>query len=117
VEINREIVQALLEPTGVDIDFAVNGAAAVQMFREAPERYDVIFMDVQMPEMDGYEATQAIRALDFARAREIPIVAMTANVFREDIDKCIASGMNSHIGKPLSLDDILQKLRVYLSAK
>ncbi|MDR1589558.1 MAG: response regulator [Oscillospiraceae bacterium] len=114
VEINREIVMALLEPTLVEIECAENGAEAVRMFGASPERYDLIFMDVQMPELDGYEATRAIRALDFPRAREVPIVAMTANVFREDIERCIAAGMNDHIGKPLNFDEVLEKLEQYL---
>jgi CheY-like chemotaxis protein len=114
VEINREIVLSLLEPTGVEIVCAENGVEAVQKFSEAPEKYDMIFMDVQMPEMDGYEATRQIRAMDLPWAAEIPIIAMTANVFREDIERCIESGMNEHIGKPLDLEGVLAKLRKYL---
>jgi CheY-like chemotaxis protein len=75
---------------------------------------DMVFMDVQMPEMDGYEATRRIRALEVPGAKTIPIIAMTANVFREDIEKGIAAGMNAHVGKPLNLDDVLCKLRTYL---
>ena len=115
VEINREIVLALLEPTLAEIDCAENGAKAVQMFCEAPDKYDIIFMDVQMPEMDGFEATRRIRSLDNQRAKEIPILAMTANVFKEDEEKCLAVGMNNHVGKPLDFDDLLKKLRMYLS--
>jgi CheY-like chemotaxis protein len=74
----------------------------------------MIFMDLQMPEMDGYEAAQHIRALDIPKAREIPIIAMTANVFREDVERCLHAGMNSHIGKPLNLDDVFEKLRSYM---
>jgi CheY-like chemotaxis protein len=114
VEINREIVMALLEPTGVNITCAENGTQAVQMFCEEPEKYDMIFMDIQMPEMDGYEAAKAIRKSGIARAREIPIVAMTANVFKEDIEKCFEAGMDDHIGKPLNFDDVLKRLRIYL---
>ena len=114
VEVNREIVQTLLEPTLLSIDCAENGEEAVRMFAESPEIYDMIYMDVQMPEMDGYEATRRIRALDMPRARLIPIVAMTANVFREDIEKCLAAGMSDHIGKPLNFDEVLEKLRRYL---
>ncbi|MDR1242663.1 MAG: response regulator, partial [Deltaproteobacteria bacterium] len=95
---------------------AENGAEALRMFREAPEDYDLIFMDVQMPEMDGLEATRAIRALDVPQARSVPIIAMTANVFREDIDACLACGMNDHVGKPLNLEEVLAKLRLYLPA-
>jgi CheY-like chemotaxis protein len=114
VEINREIVLSLLEATALEIDCAENGLQAVRMFSAEPERYDMIFMDVQMPEMDGYEATRAIRALDVPRARTVPIVAMTANVFREDIEKSLNAGMNDHLGKPIDLHDVLAKLRAYL---
>ncbi|MCL2458838.1 MAG: response regulator, partial [Desulfobulbus sp.] len=115
VELNREIVQSLLEPTELTVDCAENGAAAVRMFSADPERYDMILMDIHMPEMDGYEATRRIRALDVPWAGQVPIVAMTANVFREDIEKCLATGMNDHIGKPLDFNDVLEKLRQYLS--
>jgi CheY-like chemotaxis protein len=114
VEINREIVQALLEPSKLEIDCAENGREAVRMFSEAPEKYDMIFMDVQMPEMDGYEATRRIRALDTPKAKTIPIVAMTANVFREDVERCLEAGMNSHVGKPLDFNEVMIKLRTYL---
>jgi PAS domain S-box-containing protein len=114
VEINREIVQALLEPTQLKIDCAENGVEAVCMFKEAPDQYDMIFMDIQMPEMDGYEATKRIRALDDPKAKTIPIIAMTANVFREDIERCLASGMNSHVGKPLDFQEVMNRLHSYL---
>jgi signal transduction histidine kinase len=114
IDINREIVLSLLEPTQIEIDCAVNGAEAVKIFSAAPERYDMIFMDIQMPEMDGLEATRLIRALGTAKARDIPIVAMTANVFREDIEKCLEAGMNAHVGKPIDLDEVLEKLKLFL---
>ncbi len=115
VDINREIVLSLLDPTRIEIDCAENGAEAVQMFLRAPDKYDLIFMDVQMPEMDGYEATRQIRSLDIPQAKVIPIVAMTANVFKEDVEKCIASGMNGHLGKPLDMGELLRVLMKYLS--
>ena len=114
VEINREIVVALLDPTQLEIDCAINGAEAVRLFSRAPDRYDAIFMDLQMPEMDGYEATRRIRALDIPQASEIPIIAMTANVFREDIEKCMEAGMNGHVGKPLDIEEVLNSLRAYI---
>jgi len=114
VDINREIVLSLLEPTLLEIDCAANGREAVQMFGAAPEKYEMIFMDIQMPEMDGYEATRQIRKLDVPTAKTIPIIAMTANVFKEDIDNSIAAGMNSHVGKPLNIDEVINKLREYL---
>ncbi|GHV12918.1 hypothetical protein FACS1894219_06780 [Clostridia bacterium] len=114
VEINREIVQVLLDPTMLTLECAENGEEAVHMFRDDPDRYDLIFMDVQMPVMDGYEASRQIRAMDIPKAKSIPIVAMTANVFREDVEKAIECGMNDHIGKPLDIDEVLVRLRKYL---
>ena len=122
VDINREIVVTVLEPTKLTIDCAENGEVAQRLFQEAPEKYNMIFMDVQMPTMDGYEATRRIRKFEQEwhtkhaqePLREIPIIAMTANVFREDIEKCLAAGMNDHLGKPLDFDDVLIKLRKYL---
>ena len=74
-------------------------------------------MDIHMPEMDGYEATRRIRALNFPKAATIPIIAMTANVFREDIEKCLAVGMNDHIGKPLDIKELMTKLEKYLKRR
>jgi CheY-like chemotaxis protein len=117
VEINREIVLTLLESTQVEIDCAENGVQAVRMVAENPEKYEMIFMDVQMPEMDGYEATRRIRALDNPRAQTVPIIAMTANVFREDIDKCLDAGMDDHIGKPLDFEVVMEMLKTYLACQ
>ena len=114
VEINCEILLALLEQTKIEIDFAVNGAEAVRMFAEAPDKYEMIFMDVQMPEMDGYEATRRIRASDAATAKTIPIIAMTANVFKGDIERCLQAGMDGHVGKPIDLDALFEYLNKYL---
>ena len=114
VEINREIVLTLLEPTHLNIECAEDGLQAIKMFEEMPDRYDMIFMDVQMPLVDGYDATRAIRALDIPSAKTIPIIAMTANVFLEDVQKCIEAGMNGHVGKPLDINDILRYMRQYL---
>ena len=114
VKINSIILQGLLEPTDLEIRCAENGEIAVRMFQENPEKYDLIFMDVQMPVMNGYEATRQIRSLNFPRAKTIPIIAMTANVFREDVEKCLECGMNSHLGKPLDFDAVLEKLYTYL---
>ncbi len=114
VEINREIVLALLEDTGVAIDSAENGTQAVRMFEKNPGAYDLIFMDIHMPEMDGLTATRLIRALEVPCAKTVPIVAMTANVFREDIEKCLEAGMNGHIGKPIDRDDLMQAMKAYL---
>jgi len=114
VEINREILLTVLEPTLLEIDCAVDGAEAVRLFNADPERYDMIFMDVQMPVMDGLEATQRIRRVDSEKAREIPIIAMTANVFRKDVERCINAGMNDHIGKPIDFRELLAKIKQFL---
>ncbi|MDR1688616.1 MAG: transporter substrate-binding domain-containing protein [Clostridiales bacterium] len=114
IEINREIAASILEPTLIEIDIASNGAEAVKMAADAPERYDLILMDVQMPEMDGLQATRAIRAINSPNAADIPIIAMTANVFKEDVDKCLQAGMNDHIGKPLNVEELFEKLGKYL---
>ena len=114
VEINREIFAALLEETKANIDVAENGLQAVEKFKENPNKYDVIVMDVQMPEMDGYEATRAIRSLELSRAKDIPIIAMTANVFKEDVENCLSAGMDDHIGKPIDSNDLFEKLIKYI---
>ncbi|MDR2049811.1 MAG: response regulator [Treponema sp.] len=116
MEINREIAIALLEPTGLVIESAENGVEAVKKFEDNPDGYDMIFMDVQMPEMDGYEATRLIRKFEAERKRPaIPIIAMTANVFKEDVENCLKAGMNEHVGKPVDFDDVLNKLEKYMA--
>jgi CheY-like chemotaxis protein/HAMP domain-containing protein len=114
IEINREIALSFLEPTSISVVCAENGAEALRIFSESPEKYDLIFMDIQMPEMDGYEATKRIRALGSEWAENIPIIAMTANVFREDIERCLSAGMNDHLSKPIDMEDVLFKLNKYL---
>ncbi len=115
IEINREILIALLDGTGVEIVTAENGREAYELFAENPDSYDIIFMDIHMPEVDGYEATRRIRKMNFPKANTIPIIAMTANVFREDIEKCREAGMNDHIGKPIEIDEVIRKMKQYLS--
>jgi signal transduction histidine kinase/CheY-like chemotaxis protein len=117
MEINREIIMALLEPTQLEIECVDNGIRAVHAFENAPDRYDLIFMDIQMPEMDGYEATRYIRALNIPKAKTIPIIAMTANVFKEDIEKCLAAGMSGHVGKPINYKDVTDVLEKFLAPK
>ena len=114
VEINREIAAALLEHTGVLIDPANDGVEAFEKFAAAPGSYDLILMDIHMPGMDGYEATRRIRGSGLPGADVIPIIAMTANVFREDIERCLACGMNSHLGKPIDPNEVIERLKEYL---
>ena len=114
VEINREIVLAMLEDTKLAIDCAEDGNEAFEAFKANPGKYDIIFMDMQMPEVDGLEATRRIRASGIPEGAKVPIIAMTANVFREDIEKCLEAGMNDHIGKPIDFDELMQKIKKYL---
>ncbi len=114
IEINREILMDLLADTGVTFDYAENGKAAVEIFAADPDKYDLIFMDVHMPEVDGYTATRQIRSIGTVQARNIPIVAMTANVFREDIEKCLAVGMNAHVGKPIDKYELQNVMRQFI---
>lgn len=110
-ELNREIATAILEEIGLDVDIAEDGTDAVNMMSSAESRkYDLIFMDIQMPKMDGYTATREIRTLDDPKCANIPIIAMTANAFEEDRKKAIKAGMNGHIAKPISADAILENL-------
>ncbi len=109
MEINQEIILVFLEETKAQIDCAENGHEVLALLDKNPDKYSLIFMDVQMPEMDGLEATKKIRA----RGINIPIVAMTANVFKEDIDKCLEAGMDAHLGKPLDMYDVVGTIRKY----
>jgi signal transduction histidine kinase/ActR/RegA family two-component response regulator len=115
VEINREIVISILEDTYIEIDCAVNGKEAVEMVKQNPGKYDLIFMDVQMPEMDGFEATKQIRALEAETYKKVPIVAMTASVFKEEIQQCLEAGMDDHIGKPIDYTILIKLLMKYLT--
>ena len=111
VEINRMILVELLSGINLVIEEAEDGQLAVDMFSRSPQDYyDLIFMDVQMPNKSGYEATMEIRALDRADARRIPIVAMTANAYREDVMSALESGMNDHIAKPVDIDVVMRTL-------
>ena len=111
-ELNREIATAILQELGLSVDIAEDGTDAVDIMSSAEGRkYDLIFMDIQMPKMDGYTATREIRTLNDPKCANIPIIAMTANAFEEDRKKAIKAGMNGHIAKPISADVILENLR------
>ena len=114
--VNLEIAQMILEQAGFTVETAENGQIAVNMVAKAePGRYDAILMDIQMPVMDGYEATRAIRALPDARLANIPILAMTANAFKEDELASAAAGMQAHIAKPIDVGDMMRKLSAVLA--
>jgi CheY-like chemotaxis protein len=109
VEINRLIAASLMEDTGIAIDEADDGLSALKVFKEKPEHtYDIIYMDIQMPNLNGYDAASAIRALDRSDAKTVPIVAMTANAFKEDINRALERGMNAHLSKPIEPDKMLE---------
>ncbi|MDL2205901.1 response regulator [Eubacteriales bacterium OttesenSCG-928-N13] len=115
VDINRMIVKSMLEITDMDIDEANDGQVAVDMFKaSAVGGYDIIFMDIQMPNVDGYQASDMIRALDRDDARTVPIIALTANAFKEDIDRAIEHGMNAHMTKPVDMDKLSEVLIKYI---
>lgn len=109
-ELNREIAMELLKMSGIIVDYAENGKAAVEQFLAHGEAYDLILMDVQMPVMDGYQATVAIRKSGHPRAQTIPIIAMTADAFHEDVVHAAEAGMNGHIAKPIDPDVLYQVL-------
>ena len=115
-ELNWEIAKELLSAQGFQLDWAENGEICVERFRQSqPGEYDVILMDLRMPVMNGYEATKAIRGLPRPDAGVIPIIAMTADAFSEDIHRCLECGMNGHIPKPLDMRELLRLLQKYLS--
>ncbi len=117
-DINAEILMELLGAEGADCEIAENGKLALERFCESAEgEFDAILMDVQMPVMNGYEATKAIRALEREDAVTIPIIAMTANAFAEDVKDALNSGMNAHVAKPVEMDIVREKLGHYLKRK
>ena len=117
IAMNQEIVENMLEVTGAITETAVNGQAAVAAFEKHPEGYyDLIFMDIRMPLMDGYEATKRIRGLNRADAQTIPIIAMSADAFAEDVEKAKAAGMNEHLAKPIDIAQLTRVLQHYLRA-
>ncbi|MBQ1475569.1 MAG: response regulator, partial [Ruminococcus sp.] len=114
IEINAEIIKMLLQTRGIESERAENGKEALDMFTSHPSRYyDAILMDMRMPEMDGLEATRRIRALDRPDSKTLPIIALTANAFDEDVQRSLQAGLNAHLSKPVQpeeLFDTLEKL-------
>jgi len=113
IEINRIILRKMLKGTGLTIDFARNGIDALVMFEDNPKKYHLFITDINMPEINGYETAKKIRAMG-GWGQEIPIIAMTANVSADDIDKCFAAGMNDHLGKPVEVQELLKKLEKHM---
>ncbi len=114
MEINREIARAILEPCRADISEAADGREAVELFNASPDKFDLVLMDIQMPVMDGYAATRAIRQSGHPKGASIPIIAMTANAFREDVEAALNARMNGHISKPVDAAKIYEELQKHL---
>ncbi len=114
-DLNWEILKELLTDIGMELEWAENGKICLEKFQASkPGQYDVILMDIRMPIMNGYETTQAIRGLERSDAQAIPIIAMTADAFSEDIQQCLECGMNAHTAKPINLDEVLSLLKKHI---
>ena len=114
-ELNIEVATELLDVVGIQVEQALNGELAVQCVQEhEPGYFDLIFMDIQMPVMNGYEAAKAIRASDREDLKKIPIIAMTADAFADDIRKAEESGMNGHISKPVDIEKLEDALKKWI---
>ena len=115
IELNREIVITMLKETGLHVDEAEDGKIAVDMIQADPARYDIVFMDLHMPIMDGYTATREILSIDHPKIQSLPILAMSANAFEEDIKQCLDAGMVDHVAKPIDFTMLIQKINMYLA--
>ena len=114
IELNREIAEVILTEAGFAVETAPDGTDAVEMVKKSEENYyDIILMDVQMPIMNGYEATRTIRNLPRKDVRNLPIIAMTANALEEDREAAIKNGMNAHVAKPLDIEHLMNVLRQF----
>lgn len=114
-ELNWDIASELLAGVGFSCDWAENGKICVEMYETAePGHYDAILMDLRMPEMNGLDAARTIRAMKSADALEIPIIAMTADAFSDDVKACLDSGMNAHVAKPLNMQELLRILQRHM---
>lgn len=118
LEINNEIILNMLEDSNATLETALNGRQALEMISNSPEgHYDLILMDVLMPIMDGHLATAEIRKLDRHDVKDLPIIAMTANAFKEDIMKCLEAGMDAHIAKPVDYKILLSKIKMFFKVQ
>ena len=116
-ELNREIAREILTQEGLEVTEAVNGAQGVEILQSArPGEFDAVLMDIQMPVMDGYQATREIRKLPNPELARIPIIAMTADAFAEDKRRALDAGMNEHISKPVNVKTLLNVLARYIAA-
>ena len=114
-DLNWEIAETILSEVGFELERAENGQICVDMFtRSEPGYYDIILMDIRMPVMNGYEAAKAIRALEERPDVNLPIIAMTADAFSDDIQRCLDCGMNEHVAKPIDMNRLTQILKKYL---
>ena len=112
--LNAEIAQTLLTDRGIHVTLAENGREAIDAFRgNEPGTFDMILMDIMMPVIDGLSATKTIRAMERTDAAQIPIIAMTANAFDEDVRQCLDAGMNAHLAKPLQMDQVIEVISRY----
>ena len=115
-ELNWEIARELLSGQGIELEWAENGEVCLEKFRQSGEGfYDAVLMDVRMPVMNGYEATRQIRALNRKDAACVPIIAMTADAFAEDIKRCLECGMNAHVAKPIDFRELTRTLGKYIA--
>ena len=115
-ELNQEIAVEILTEAGFFVEVAQDGRNAIEKMESATsEQYDLILMDVQMPHMDGYEATKRIRAMEDKKKANIPIIAMTANAFEEDRQNALDAGMNGHLAKPVQISKLLETLNILLN--
>jgi CheY-like chemotaxis protein len=114
-DINVEIAKAIIEGIGIEVEVAEDGQVALDKFKNsAPGEYQCILMDIMMPNMNGYEATKAIRKLDRPDAQKVPVIAMTANAFADDIKNAMNAGMNAHIAKPIDADLLLETITKFI---
>jgi CheY-like chemotaxis protein len=115
VKVHRELIEMYFEGSGVKFDFAENGVVACDMFLSNPDGYSLILMDIKMPVMNGYDAARKIRGLDVDWAKQIPIIAITADATEDDIGKCFEAGMDDHIVKPIDMDALQEKVFEFIT--
>ena len=117
VDINREIIMGILEDTELQFVCAENGCEAVEKFEADPSAFNIILMDINMPEMDGVEATRRIRSLEVPEAETVPIIAVTANTSPEEVESYLSAGMTDHLGKPADFEKMMRMITRYISGK